>query len=115
MPKNTNLETNNDLATFMRPQDKLKGWEERVLARNSNNSQDYRYNLHKDDAENLRKEYPDEFFRWVFQSFAETGQLTEYLERQIVKRIPFLKTKSIYTLRGDELEDYLANNKEVKN
>ena len=115
MPKNTNLDSNNDLATFMRPQDKLKGWEERVLACNSKNSQDYRYNLHKDDAENLRKEYPEEFFRWVFQSFAETGQLTEYLERQIVKRIPFLKTKSIYTLRGDELENYLTNNKEVKN
>ena len=115
MPKNTNLESNNDLATFMRPQDKLKGWEERVLACNSNNSQDYRYNLHKDDAENLRKEYPDEFFRWVFQSFAEYGQMTEYLERQIVKRIPYLKTKSIYTLQGDELEDYLANKKEVEN
>ena len=115
MPKNTNLESNNDLATFMRPKDKLKGWEERVLACNSKNFQDYRYNLHKDDAENLRKEYPDEYFRWVFQSFAENGQMTEYLERQIVKRIPFLKTKSIYTLRGDELENYLANNKEVKN
>ena len=53
MPKNTNLESNNDLATFMRPKDKLKGWEERVLACNSKNFQDYRYNLHKDDAEKL--------------------------------------------------------------